>query len=135
MKTLIILLGAILLIGCTPKKPVELENNPFATVNQSMFTKHKNIVPLDTAYQEKYYGYRLKVRKERGEYFKNTQVVKSFYLMHHADKITIIGSNTATKGYRNYLRTHGVRCQIEIIKKYIPGNYVWIDILHSKKGD
>ncbi len=132
MKTHItVLIGSILLMGCSQKAPVALQNHTSQDINKGiLLDTHSNNVPLDKSFAKQRYSYIINSEKKGNTFFDNDILVKSFYLLHHANLIVITGNIDIAEEYMLYLMKNGVTAPIEINDTGINSNKVMIDTIH-----
>jgi len=127
----IVLAGYLLLTGCSQKKPVELNDNTQHLINKKiLLDKHGNNVPLDKSFQKQRYSYIINSSKIGSTFFDNDILIKSFYLLHHANLIVITGNLHIAKSYKLYLLKNGISAPIQINNAKIKSNKVIIDTIH-----
>jgi hypothetical protein len=127
----ILLAGCLLFTGCSQKKPVELKSDITSVINKNiLLDKHYNIVPLDKSFKKQRYSYIINTRKRGSTFFDNDILVKSFYLLHHANLIVITGNIDIANDYMLYLMQNGVLAPIKVNKTRIKSNKVIIDTIH-----
>jgi hypothetical protein len=127
----ILLAGCLLFTGCSQKKPVELKSDTTSFVNKKvLLDKHDNDVPLDKSFVKQRYSYIINTTKKGSTFFDNDILVKSFYLLHHANLIVITGKLNIANDYMRYLIENGVSASIEVNDAGIKSNKVIIDTIH-----
>lgn len=120
MKTLFMTLGALMFLGCTQqaKHPIQLEDNQRQNISFNILSKNKTRVPLDEFFSSKYWHY--KQTKDHGYgYFRNDEIVATFYLAHHATYIYIRGNAHTIKKYKNYFLKNQVAATIKLIPLHV----------------
>jgi len=137
-----LLIGFLLFTGCSQKEPVELKNDKTYVINKKiLLDTHYNIPPLDDSFKKQHYSYIINTSKEGDTFFDNDILVKSFYLLHHANLIIITGNLDIANDYKLYLLENGVMAPIKINKADIFSSKVIIDTIHyspllkQNKGD
>jgi len=135
MKIFLLVLIYLSIIGCNSKiaPPVQLEDEPFTLIHRNLFNKTSNNVPIDVSMSNKHWKYKLRVKKRNGNFLKNTQIMKTFYLVHHADYIKIKGNYRLIKEYKEYFINNGAKAYIELVKELTSSKYVTIILSHKKK--
>ena len=130
----IILAGCILFAGCSQKEPVKLTSGTFNASNQSILkltnNKGYNEVPKDKSFTEQRYSYIINSEKVGNTFFDNEIIVRSFYLLHHANLIVITGKANTVKDYVRYFKENGVSAPIQVNNAGIKSNKVIIDTIH-----
>ena len=130
----IVLAGCIFFTGCSQKEPVELASGTFDVANQSILkltnNKGYNKVPKDKSFTKQRYSYIINTEKVGNTFFDNEIIVRSFYLLHHANLIIITGNSNIVKDYIGYLKDNGVSAPIEVNNENIESNKVIIDTIH-----
>ena len=124
----------LLVVGCGIKKPVEPTSDTFNPANQSILTltnnKGFNEVPKDESFTGQKYSYIINTEKVGNTFFDNNIIVRSFYLLHHANLIVITGNANTVEEYIGYLVDNGVSAPIEVNNENIMSNKVIIDTIH-----
>lgn len=127
----ILLAGCLLFTGCSQKKAVELKSDTTSVINKNiLLDKHYNMVPLDKSFKKQRYSYIINTRKRGSTFFDNDILVKSFYLLHHANLIVITGNINTANDYMLYLKDNGVLAPIRVNNVKIKSNKVIIDTIH-----
>ena len=130
MKYIILAMG-LFLTGCSQKEPVKLKGDVTSSINKKvLLDKHDNNVPLDKSFVKQRYSYIINTTKKGSTFFDNDILVKSFYLLHHANLIVITGKLNIANGYMRYLIENGVSAPIKINTVSIKSNKVIIDTIH-----
>jgi len=126
-----LLVGCLLLVGCVQKKPVELKSDTTSFINKKiLLDNHENNVPLDKSFVKQRYSYIINTTKKGSTFFDNDILVKSFYLLHHANLIVITGKLHIANDYMQYLIENGVSTPIKVNSANIKSNKVIIDTIH-----
>jgi len=135
MKTLLTIISTLLLMGCSQhaEHPTQLDNSNFIFANNNLLNKNKFNVPQDLDMKKKEWKYKLKVKKQGDIFFKNHQIVKSFYLAHHANHIMIRGRKSIINQYKLYFISNGVKAPIELKPTYTRSNKVTIILSNFNK--
>lgn len=113
------------------KKPVALKSDTTSVINTKiLLDKHYNNVPLDKSFEKQRYSYIINTTKRGNTFFDNKILVKSFYLLHHANLIVITGNINTANDYMLYLMDNGVLAPIKVNNTKIKSNKVIIDTIH-----
>lgn len=132
----ILLASCLLLVGCSQKTAVKLNSHEEALINKSvLLDTHYNNVPLDKSFKKQRYSYIITTSKNKNTYFHNDILVKSFYLLHHANLIVITAKKRIATDYMLYLYNQGISASIQINNANIRSNKVIIDTIHYSPID
>jgi hypothetical protein len=133
--SLSLLIISLLFTGCSTKyeHPVELDDSSFVLIHSNLLTKHKMNVPRDLSMTKRNWKYRLKLKKEGGYLVKNHQIIKTFYLVDHADYILIEGNKLLAREYKHYFIKNGSKAYISIKPKRTNSNTVTLTLSHTKQ--
>jgi len=132
--SLLFIIG-LFISGCSTKyeHPIELDNSSFTVIHENLMTKHTNIVPKDVSMAKRNWFYRLKLKKQNGDLLKNTQIIKTFYLVDHANYILIKGNKKLINEYKQYFRNNGATAQIHLKEIKTNSNKVTVLLSHNKQ--
>lgn len=121
--------------GCSTNQthPIQLDNSPFSVIHKDLLKKHKNRVVKDVSMANRDWFFKLTLKKENGELLRNYQVVKTFYLVDHADYILIKGNKTLIQEYKQYFLENGVTGYIKTKATNTHRNEVSITLSHNKQ--
>ena len=132
----LVLLISLLLTGCSSKYeyPAELDDSSFLKIHKNLLTKHRSIVQKDLSLSYKNWFYRIHLKKEHGFLLQNYQIVKTFYLVDHAEYILIKGNKKLIKEYKNYFKKNGATARISIKDTHTNSNNVTVLLSHNKQN-
>lgn len=106
---------SFIVAGCSrPPKPVELDSETISSVNSDLLKTKKYQVPKDNFLKFNNWAFQIIAKKSNGHLFTNEQIVKTFYLAHHAAKIIIVGDRTTIYEYKKYFLNNQVCARIEL---------------------
>lgn len=123
MKKLSLVLSGIvavsLLTGCSQKNtpPTEVktwDRGASLSVSKSLVLEEKREVPKDQFLVNKNWTYQIVATKKGNYLLDNDQIVKTFYVAHHAQDIIIVGREGLIEQYKNYFVSNGVKGKITL---------------------
>lgn len=115
--TIVGILTVCVLSGCSSKNtpPTEVktwDKGASLSLNSSLIIEQKREVPKDDFLLSNDWTYQIFATKKGSELLSNEQIVKTFYIAHHAQDIILVGRSSLIKEYKTYFEQNDVKANI-----------------------
>jgi len=113
-----LVVSAILFSGCSNKIPdaekPKWEKNSALVINKEFILAKEFSVPKDPYLKNENWTYQITAEKQKDNYFKNDEIVKTFIIAHNAEEIILVGRDEVIRDYRNYFIKNQVSADIKL---------------------
>lgn len=111
-------LTALSFTACSNKIPdaekVVWERNTALTINKEFILHKEYKVPKDPFLKNENWTYQIIAQKQGDNFFKNTEIVKMFFIAHNSQEIVLIGREDLIKEYKKYFLDNQVTGNINL---------------------